>query len=93
MNRIPTDRDAILKENRFGRRCQHNKFLVDEQLGTVECGICGEKLNPIWVLRQLCGEETRYFRRLEFLKGEADKAEAKNRCKCEKCGQMTRIAK
>ena len=36
------DEGAILKENMFGRRCQHNKFIVDEQLGTVECGICGE---------------------------------------------------
>lgn len=93
MNHGGIDKDAILKENRFGRRCQHNKFIVDEQLGEVECGICGDKLNPIWVLRHLCGEEARYYQRLSFLREEAEKAKAKNRCKCEKCGQMTRIEK
>lgn len=82
--------DRVLKTHR-NYKCRHNKFLIDDQLAYVECGICGEQLNPMWVLGELCGTETRFYHRLECLQKAAKKAEAKNRCKCEKCGQMTRI--
>jgi len=74
-------------------KCRHNKFLIDPQLGYVECGICGEKLNPMWVLEQLCSEEARYYKHLEALTELAKKAEKKNRCKCEHCKKMTKIQK
>jgi len=72
-------------------KCRHNRYIVDPRLSVVECGICGEKLNPMWVLEQLCGRENRAADRLEFLNKQAEKAINKNRCKCEKCGEMTRI--
>jgi hypothetical protein len=85
--------DLILKINRFSTRCRHNKYIVDPRLNVVECGICGDQLNPMWVLEQLCNQEQRAYQRLQSLNEQADKAEAKNRCKCEKCGEMTRIQK
>lgn len=72
-------------------KCKHNKFLVDEKLAYVECAICGEKLNPIWALGQMCNEEHRVITRIEFLNKLSEKAYKKTRCKCEKCGEMTRI--
>lgn len=77
--------------NTFAARCQHNKFMVDKRNAFVECGLCGEKLNPIWVLEQLCNKEARVIRHAEELERVAVKAAAKNKCKCEKCGEFTRI--
>ena len=85
--------DNVLDLKRFGARCMHNKFKVTPSLGYVECGICGEHLSPMWVLEELCGLETRLVNRLTRLEELIEKAEAKNRCKCEKCGKMTRIQK
>ncbi len=77
--------------NAFRHRCTHSKFILYESLNTIECGICGEKLNPIWVLSQYCNRESRFNMEIERLKKVADKADKKNRCKCEKCGEMTII--
>lgn len=92
MSKGPID-ERILKLNRFSVRCSHNKYIVDPKLNTVECGICGEKLNPMWVLTELCNQEQRAYRRLQVLNEQAEKAIAKNRCKCQKCGKITRIQK
>lgn len=77
---------------RFAKGCKHNKFIVDGQLATVECGICGEKLNPIWVLEQYANEEHRLFKQFNRLKALIKIAKDKTKCKCEHCKQMTRIA-
>lgn len=77
--------------NVFAAKCQHNKFTVDKRHQFVECGICGEKLNPIWCLEQLCYKESRAQMRVVALEKAAAKAKDKNRCKCEKCGEFTRI--
>ncbi|MCP4364465.1 MAG: hypothetical protein GY800_04130 [Planctomycetes bacterium] len=73
--------------------CQHNKFIVDRELDRVKCGLCGEYLSPIWVLEQMCSREERANMRIVQLNKIAEKAQAKNRCKCESCGKMTRIQK
>lgn len=74
-------------------KCQHNQFLVDPEMAYVECALCHEHLNPMWCMVQLCNTEARAIKRLDWLNNESAKAEKKNRCKCEKCGQMTRIQK
>lgn len=84
---------AVLRLNKFSIRCQHNNFIVAPSLNTVECGICGKELNPIWVLEQLCNKESRANRRVQQLQQMADAAIKMNRCKCEHCNQMTRIKK
>jgi len=85
--------DPIFTRDRFKTNCQHNKFQVDSRHSTVECGLCGEKLNPMWVIEQFCNKEHRLFMQLDFLRKLAKKAEIKNRCKCEHCEKMTRIQK
>jgi len=40
--------------------CTHRNFLVDERSAVVECGQCGEKLNPMWVLQQLARDDARF---------------------------------
>lgn len=87
------DDEAVLQINQFGNRCQHNKFLIDPSASFVTCGMCGEHLNPVWVLDELRKQNSRYQRHVEFLKKEAELAKDRNRCKCEKCGQMTRVVK
>lgn len=75
------------------KNCQHNKFVVDPRHKSVECALCGKELNPIWVLEQLCNQESRARRSLDDLYEKIEKAKNKTRCKCEKCGEMTRIVR
>ena len=82
---------SVLTSARFKQRCAHGKYVVDESLNTIKCGLCNEGLNPIWVLNQMCDVENRYNMEIERLTVIAKKAQLKNKCKCEKCGEMTRI--
>jgi len=72
-------------------QCRHLNITVHEDLSEVICRDCGEKLNPIWVLTRMAKEETKWsLRRSEFTKIRAELSK-RQRCKCEHCGQMTRI--
>lgn len=72
-------------------QCRHLNISVHEDLSEVICRDCGEKLSPIWVLSRMAKEETKWgLRRAEFMKVRAELA-ARQRCKCQHCGQMTRI--
>lgn len=82
---------SVLTSNRFKLRCKHGKYIVDESLNKIECALCHKELNPIWVLGQMCNDENRYNQNIVHLKEVASKAQKKNRCKCEKCGEITRI--
>lgn len=73
--------------------CSHNKFVLDEKLNTVECGICGKELNPIWVLKKISHSESRLNRTLDLLIDKIEKCKNKLRCKCQHCKKMTRIEK
>lgn len=83
----------IEQRKRFYARCSHQKVIVDESLNTVECKDCGEKLNPVWVLAQYANKERLAVQHLEILRELQKKAEAKTKCKCQKCGQMTNIVR
>jgi len=84
---------VIHARSAFERKCKHTKFIVDESLNEVECGICGEKLNPIWVISQMANKEHRALIRLDEINKIADKALAKTKCKCQHCHKMTDIVK
>lgn len=83
--------DTVLTRARFNRVCMHNRFILDTSLDAVTCGICGEKLNPMWVLENLAIRESRYEIRIRKLQKTEEKTAAKLRCKCEHCGKMTKI--
>ena len=64
---------------------------IDEDLATVECDDCGEKLNPVAMLLRFATEESRWQREGERLRQLHRDLDARIRCKCQHCGQMTRI--
>lgn len=72
-------------------RCQHKNLTVDEDLNDVLCDDCGAKLNPVAVLMRFANEESRWKREGEKLRELHKALDARVRCKCQHCGQMTRI--
>ena len=79
--------------NEIKKRCPHLNIGVDPELGYIECRECHEHLDPIQYLYKIaCSERLIDFRRDQMLKYEKQ-IEEKNRCKCEKCGEMTRIVR
>ena len=72
-------------------KCQHGKFLVDEKKDRVECGLCHEMLNPMWVLLQIAREDSRLRDRWSYMKAEVMLLEPKLRTKCQHCQKMTPI--
>lgn len=78
--------------NRFAPgKCLHRQMIVDEELASVECKTCGEKLNPVAMLARFAREESLWQRRGEELKKYHAALDAKVRCKCQHCGKMTRV--
>jgi len=75
----------------WNKKCWHRQVVVDDSLNTVECKLCGETLNPMWVLDQLCDKEHRYYMRLKELNDTANQVAEKLKCKCLHCGKMTPI--
>lgn len=76
----------------WGAKCFHRRFLIDDKLQQVECGDCGEKLNPMFALEQLCRNEDRYHELHARYHDELRRLAERSRTKCEHCGQMTRIS-
>lgn len=80
-----------------GFKYEHGPFLLDEELATVECGTCHEKLNPVQVLIAYARNESRIGARFQAAKLAVEKAlfkaERQNRVRCEHCDRLTRIVK
>lgn len=55
-----------------GPRCDHQRTVLDEGKGTVECRDCGVTLSAFWVLGQIAREENRCFTRIKALRAEAE---------------------
>jgi DNA-directed RNA polymerase subunit RPC12/RpoP len=78
-------------------QCQHLIIEVDEEENEVVCEDCGIRLNPVAILWRFAGEESRLFNEMQQRKAHiiemAKRIDAKNRCKCQHCGKMTKIEK
>lgn len=72
-------------------KCRHGNFLVDEKKAEVECGICHEKLNPMWVLVEIATQDRILRDRWAGMKAEVELMKPKLRTKCKHCGEMTPI--
>lgn len=72
-------------------RCKHMNLTVDDELATVQCDDCGEKLNPIALLIRMTQEESRWQQRANDLKDLLQRFEEKHRCKCQHCGKFTNL--
>lgn len=90
---VPPERTLVFPyEVGKGSVCLHEKFIVDKEKAEVECGGCGEKLNPMWVLVQLCGRDRRFHEGHRRYHEEMKRLSERSRTKCHHCGQMTRIS-
>lgn len=83
---------ALIKAPRYPIKCKHGEFIVDDQLDTVECGKCGEKLSPVWVLLQFADKDSDIRRRFATNEALVEEIQKKTKCKCEHCGKLTKIA-
>lgn len=75
--------------------CSHflTHYIVDEKLAEVECGTCGAKLNPMWVLGQLANMDRRYEEAATRYQEEMKRLSERELTKCRHCGKMTRISR
>ena len=74
-------------------KCRHGRYQVDDSLDAVECAICGERLNPMWVLRDLAANESRDHQRLGALKRALADARSALKWKCGHCHKMNDMTK
>jgi ribosomal protein S27E len=75
--------------------CPHNQVIIDEDLWTVECSNCGEKMDPIRFLIRLAHDEAWEEFRIQKLRDEykriTDILAIKTKARCEHCGKITTI--
>lgn len=74
--------------------CQHfnGPYLIDDTLAEVTCGKCKEKLNPMFVLKQLLNTENRWHQAMARYQDEMKRLAERSRTKCQHCGGMTGIS-
>lgn len=95
-NPLPEDRTVLQPwEVMKGGGCGHVyvQYIVDEKLAEVECGKCGAKLNPMWVLTRLANEDRRYEEGQKRYQEEMKRLSERSRTKCHNCGKMTEISR
>lgn len=71
--------------------CHHGAFEVDDRAAEVTCGLCGEKLNPIWVLHRIATDDRVLRDSWLTMRAEMALLRERKRCKCEHCGKMTPV--
>lgn len=83
--------------------CNHKWFFVNNQIvdvtyqvregeTEVECGNCGTRLDPMWVIVRLAREETQWQRTQQRYHEEMARIDCRSKTKCQHCGKMTRIS-
>lgn len=74
--------------------CSHRgTFLFNEKEDCVICKDCGEKLNPMYVIKMLCNQETRWHEARARYQEEMKRLSERNRTTCQHCGKMTKISR
>lgn len=77
----------------FGGRMVEVKYLIREGETEVECGSCHVRLDPVWVLKQLAGRESKYAEGRRIYQEEMERLSGRQRTQCDNCGKMTRISR
>ena len=90
--RRKSDEESPLR-NVTARECRHPRFIIDQAATTVECAVCHQQLNPMWVLGELANKDSAVSRCRQAYREQASKEAAKLKCKCQHCGKMTRISR
>jgi hypothetical protein len=97
-------RTLKIVDNRFSRdECDHIHlagqwhqpvtYLIRKGETEVECGGCGTKLDPMFVLTLMAHAETDWLRTRELYIEEMKRLDGRKATKCERCGHMTRISR
>jgi ribosomal protein S27E len=75
--------------------CFHERygFILDESLEHVLCKGCKEHLSPMWVLKHLAHNETKYHENAKRYQEEMQRLKERSRTKCQHCGEMTGISR
>ena len=93
---MPEER-SVVQLHEVGRsvECSHLfvQYLVCDSAAEVECGRCGAKLNPMWVLIRLASEDRRMEESQKRYQDELKRLEGRSRTKCRCCGKMTPISR
>ena len=92
----PPERTLVVPyEVKKAAECGHlmATYIVNEAEAEVECGRCGTRLNPMWVLRQLATTDRRHAEARAAYQDEQRRLAERSRTKCEHCKQMTRISR
>lgn len=73
--------------------CQHKlvTYRIREGETEVECGGCGTRLDPMFVLRQMAIQDSIWRQRQETSAKIAREVEQRRRTTCQHCGKMTKI--
>lgn len=90
----PEDR-TLVRPWEVGRddKCMHQTFVVDEKKLEVECAVCGERMNPMWVLVRIATKEHSIHEASRRYKDEMARLADRSRTKCDHCGKITRISR
>ena len=94
-NPLPEERTVVgLWEVGKGASCSHTftTYVVDDALAEVECGKCGAKLNPMWVLCRLAVDDRRMEASQKRYEEGLRRLGSRSRTKCLHCGKMTPIS-
>jgi hypothetical protein len=94
-NPVPEERTVVLPhEVQRSGKCLHfmKGYIVDEALAEVECGGCGAKLNPMWVLVRLALEDRRMQEAANRYQEEMKRLDERSKTKCRSCGKMTPVS-
>lgn len=102
----PTDDGPMLRLiDRFDtEKCNHSftysgakrinaVYSIREGETEVECSLCETKLDPMFVLRKLAHEETRWHEARSGYQAEMVRLNERKATKCEHCSRMTRISR
>lgn len=96
-NPLPDERTLMMPHEvpHEVQTCSHLfvQYIVDPALAEVECGQCGAKLNPMWVLNRLAAEDRRYHEGMKRYHEEMRRLSEREKTKCFNCGHMTRISR
>lgn len=88
-------RQVFVENNKTPRHdeCKHSALVIDQSTDTVWCKDCDQKLSPMWVLSRIADKHNQFYWNYSEVFEKSKKALKMNRCKCEHCGNMTRIIK
>lgn len=76
-----------------GGRHKDAHYLIRDGETELECGICGQRLDPMFVLKQLARKESQWRHAREVYAEEMKRLDERRATKCKECGKMTPISR